>query len=112
MGDWSKKYDTINGFGICSYKSESLTEKEHQPLIKKWIEDNLIPNLIKTINRRRTSYGLKHMCENDLGFYVSNYDIKYHMAMLGVEGKNYDGSINYCYPISQKWFKSRNKKRS
>ena len=49
------------------------------------------------------------MCENDLEFYVSNYDIKYHMAMLGIEGISIDNSINYCYPVSEKWFKSRKK---
>lgn len=104
------KTDVINGFEIKSYVSETPTEKEHQPLIRKWIEENIIPNLRNTINYNRTSYSLKHMCENDLEFYVSNYDIKYHMAMLGIKGINPDNSINYCYPISQKWFNTRNKK--
>lgn len=106
------KTEVINGFDITSYASETLTEKEHQLFIIKWIEENLTHNLIKTINRRHTSYGLKHMCENDLGFYVSNYDIKYNMAMLGIQCKNFNGSINYYYPISLKWFNARNKKRS
>lgn len=105
------KIEVINGFEVKSYVSETLTEEEHQPLIRKWIEENLIPNLIKRTNKYHSSYGLKHMCENDLEFYVSNYDIKYHMAMLGINGINFDNSINYCYPISEKWFKARSKKR-
>lgn len=104
------KIEVINGFEIKSYVTETLTESEHQPLIRKWIEKNLIPNLIKRTNKYHSSYGLKHMCEDDLEFYVSNYDIKYNMAMLGIEGISLDNSINYCYPISEKWFKSRKKR--
>lgn len=101
------KRENINGFEIVSYVSETLTEKEHQPLIRKWIEENLSPNLIKRINYNFSSYRLKHTCENDLGFYVSNYDIKYHMAILGIKGASPRNNINYCYPISQNFYKRR-----
>lgn len=92
----------INGFKINCYESESSTEPENQKKIQEWLESNLI----KTLNKKHTSYGIKHACENKLGFYVSNYDIKYNMAMLGIEGRAVEiNCINYHYPISENAFK-------
>lgn len=103
------KVITINNQEILFGIDEACTEKEHNPLIKQWIIDNIVPNLIKNINRKYSSYKIKHICERELGFYVSNYDIKYHMAELGIEGENITGCINYYYPISQKWFNSKSR---
>lgn len=91
----------VNGFKINCYESESLTEEEHQKLIQEWLKSNLI----NTLNKKHTSYGIKHACEKALGFYVSNYDIKYNMARLGVESRPTESfSINYFYLISDKAF--------
>lgn len=103
------KSTKINGHKILYYpKGESLTEKEHQPLIKKWLIDNVIPCLTKTIDIHHSSYQLKHVIENELGFYVNNYDIKYHMAMLNIPFIQDDDSPNCNYPISKKFWKKHN----
>lgn len=115
-----KKKECINGIEIISAVSEQLTEPEHQEDIRNWIKKEIVPNLTDKINKKHVSYGLKHMCEQDLGFYVSNYDIKYNMCMLGIEGKKvsttkiegnsehkYLVTILYSYPISEEWFKSK-----
>ncbi|AIY82007.1 hypothetical protein U728_2923 [Clostridium botulinum 202F] len=76
--------------------------------IQEWIKREIKPNLIKTINRKYTSYTIKHICEKELGFYVSNEDIKYNMNLLGIYHEKVKvNSINYYYPISQRWFKSK-----
>lgn len=38
--------------------------------VREWIWRNF--NAIRTMNHRHTSYGLKHLVENDLGFHISN----------------------------------------
>lgn len=93
------KREIINGFEIISYESESKTKNVEKVI--EWIEKNII--YIKTINRKHSSYGIKHLIEEDLGSYVSNYDVKYAFAILGVKGVG--ESINYYYPISEKCYK-------
>lgn len=92
----------VKGIKIKCYEDETLTDKKHQEKIQNWIKSNLI----NTINKKHTSYGIKHACEKKLGFYVSNYDIKYNMAILGIKGVE-EGmfSVNYFYPISENVFK-------
>lgn len=119
MEQYEKK-ECVNGINIVSAISEQLTEPEHQEEIRNWIKKEIIPNLIKKINRKYGSCNLKHMCEKDLGFYVSNYDIKYNMCMLGIEGKQmsdvkfsgnsehkYLVTTDYSYAISHEWFKGK-----
>lgn len=76
--------------------------------IQEWIKHNIMPNIIKTLNPKYSSYTIKHICEKELGFYVSNLDIKENMILLGIKHKEYSNSdINHYYNISQKWFKSK-----
>lgn len=51
-----------------------------------------------------TSYGLKHLVENAVGFYVSNADLKKAMADCGYAHKPCDigGEINWVFKASQK----------
>ena len=48
-----------------------------------WIDDNLLP--IKTVNHSHTSYGLKHIMENDIDLYVTNSQFKEAMLICGYE---------------------------
>ena len=76
---------------------------------KEWCVSNLIPYMTrKSFNDRTSSYGLKHMCEADIGgemgcsgWYVCNAAIKYILSELGYEHNprwHYD--INYTYQLS------------
>jgi hypothetical protein len=62
---------------------------KNKDLIIGWIKTNLKER--KKINNSVSSYGLKHRCERDLGFYVSNIDIKICMKELNFRSVPY-----YC----------------
>lgn len=72
--------------------------KTKQAYIKKWIELSLFP--IRKINKKTpTSYGLKQLCEQSIGDYVSNDEFKDVMSEVGYTGTN---EINPYYNISSK----------
>ena len=74
--------------------------------IKSWVDTELMPYMtLKSINERHSSYGLKHIAEREVGFYVSNGDIKLALLENGVPFKAYQGSPNPSYPISQKFYR-------
>lgn len=88
----------INGFKLFFHEDEPLFKEDDEnknKLIQEWIGCHKG----KSINRKYTSYRIKHMCEKELGFYVSNADIKYNMAMLDIEGVVSDCLYNYYYPF-------------
>jgi len=77
----------------------SLTKSEHD-ILYDWITFNLIP--IKSFNDVKTSYGLKHIFENDdCGFYVENDDFKSIMVEHGFKVRN-PNDVNWVFNISQK----------
>ena len=95
------KKEIINRIEILSYESESLTENYEK--VKDFLELTVIET--RSYNRKHTSYGIKHMIEDIIGGYVSNYDVKVAMAELNIIGiPSEAGCINYFYPISEKWF--------
>lgn len=69
-----------------------LTNKE-QMLIRKWIRFMFFYS--KNINYNRTSYGLKHSCESDVGFYVHNDSMKKAFLLEGFTAKT--GKINWFF---------------
>lgn len=75
---------------------EKLSKKKRDILCE-WIENNL--NIrTKTINRRITSYRLKHKFEkSDKGFYITNGCFKGAMMEMGVKHSN---GVNWCFNIS------------
>lgn len=77
----------------------SLTKVEHD-ILYDWITLNLIP--IKSFNDVKTSYGLKHIFENDeCGFYAENDDFKTVMVECGFKVRN-PNDINWVFNISQR----------
>lgn len=54
---------------------------DEQVILKNWISIEL--DRIKTINRRHTSYGLKHYFSNDGNFYITNGMFKGAVLELG-----------------------------
>ncbi len=69
---------------------------KNKDLIISWIKTNLKKR--KNINNSISSYGLKHRCERDLGFYVSNNEIKECMKEIGFKSVPYQ--CNEYYNIS------------
>ena len=77
---------------------ETLNDQQRAEL-REWISANLQP--MKTINRRHTSYGLKHLAESRLGFYVSNDDMKAAMVACGFEAEQVS-ELNCSYNVSER----------
>ena len=66
--------------------------------IKQCVENALTRT--KNVNSNApSSYGLKHICENSIGVYVSNKEIIDVMTELGFDKKKY--GVNYDFNISK-----------
>lgn len=79
----------------------NLTPEQRKILVN-WIRTNLKP--IKTVNKRHSSYGLKHYFEGDKangGFYIHNGQFKGAMLECGFKPyKEYELNWHFC--ISEK----------
>jgi len=112
---WDHKIGRIDD--VPFYESEYEHLLNHRSVgdyekIKEWVNTELMPFMIrKKINDCHSSYGLKHVAENELGFYVSNGDIKLILLENGMPFKAYPGSPNTSYPLSQKFYKVKGKNR-
>lgn len=87
--------------GKCFYAEEwwNKLSKEEQNKIREWVRTELKP--IKSLNKKHSSYGLKHMCEKMVGFYVSNDMMKKALILEGYEcGDTY--GFNWHFNISEK----------
>ena len=77
------------------------TDNLENELLLRWIDDNLMR--IGSINRSITSYGLKHLAERQLGFYVSNDKLKDSMIFAGFKFVALNNnSVNLYFNVSQK----------
>ena len=98
----------VDGVPFTEWEYNFLIERkadEYQQ-IRAWVDTELMPYMTrKSINERHNSYGLKHIAEEELGFYVSNGDIKLALLENGVPFKSYPGSPNTAYPLSQRFYK-------
>lgn len=98
--------EMINGIKVNSKDKTEINPNEQQKLLE-FIDVYIAPFMtLKNYNTNFTSYGLKHITEDILGFYVSNYQFKVAMAQRGFEGKYEDrSSINCYYKLSNKQYK-------
>lgn len=89
---------------------KEMTESYIIKIIQDWILVNLKPT--KAINKNITSYGLKHLAEQDLG-YISNEQFIKAAQLLGFknvpDGAN---SPNFCFNFSKESIKELQKKRA
>ncbi len=82
---------------------ESLSEEQKATIIT-WCE-NL--SKIKSFNFNHTSYGLKHLFENEtFGFYITNGAFKKAMLEAGFKHTSKNGSINWNFNVSEKSLKT------
>lgn len=64
-----------------------------------WVRERLSPR--KTVNDRRTSYGLKHYLEYETGVYMTNNMFKDLLLREGYKPSN-EHELNWKYAISEK----------
>ena len=107
-------YNPIFGFvgKVPFYQNEYefLLERlpEDYQKIKEWVEKELMPYMTrKSINELHHSYGLKHVAEKQIGFYVSNGDIKLALMEEGVPFKAYYRDPYVSYPLSERFYRDR-----
>lgn len=80
--------------------------EDHWNKVEQWIDEKLIPYMTrKSINyNTHSSYGLKHVCENEIGDYVANVQIMYILALknvpCGASRLTYYYGLNLHYPLS------------
>lgn len=60
--------------------SENHSEKSIK--LSDWIKENTYPK--RTLNEDASSYRVKHLAEEDLGFYITNDQLKYRMDEVGI----------------------------
>jgi len=100
-------------FYVDEYEFLLGRRPEDYIIIKDWVDNKLMPFMTrKSFNERHTSYGLKHIAEKELGFYVSNGDIKLALMENNVPFKEYPGSPNVSYPLSQWFYKAEERQRT
>lgn len=75
-----------------------IDEKE-QEIVFNWIDKNIMPR--KTELDTRTSYGIKHLLEQDTGIYLTNNQFKDAMMHCGYMPVN-PNELNWTYRISKK----------
>lgn len=91
----------ILGLGEAEYKVEVGDDRYEQ--IKAWIQENVMPYLDVHGKHLCSSYGLKHLIEDNIGGYVSNETVKVIMCELGakkrrfIHGHEYPINLFYSY---------------
>lgn len=92
----------IMGFREDEYKTQ-IGDKRYK-YIEEWLCDRVIPKTKGRTNTYMSSYDLKHVCEADIGGYVSNETIKFILAKNDVRHRDTEEEypINVLYPMSGK----------
>lgn len=85
-----------------NWRRQSLSEDTNSfEKVCQWLNDQGISK-IKTMNRNHTSYGYKHMVEENLGGYISNGIFIAAAIHCGFDYKITPGSLNVEFNISEK----------
>jgi len=69
-------------------------------IVNEWAERFQVKPM-KTLNRKRTSYGWKHLVEDWAGEYVSNESFIEAMHQLGFNSKPASDTPNFYFNISE-----------
>jgi len=110
------KLPELHLYGVGFYQNEKvLTSSEHKELQQQlldsteefekaclWLEKI---NKIKTINKQHSSYGLKHLAEDEIG-YISNGTFIAAAINCGFNYKASETSPNVSFNMSEKDIKS------
>ena len=96
-----RPYTNENG-SVDKALVDSLTDQERETLFK-WIAVRI--HKVNYINRKRSSYSLKHLFKDDTRIYVTNNQFKDAMMSAGFLPADYD-ELNWHYAISERWLKS------
>lgn len=94
-----KRLDSEYAWKPCNEGSEGFRFQDlgdvERTLILEWVDKNVTS---RKSAANMTSYGLKHVCERSVGFYVSNLQMKVAMRLRGHEPIN-PSELNHRYRI-------------
>lgn len=90
---------TLESGGHVDDKLITNLSDDAQKLVLDWIRVSFIP--IKTVNKKHTSYGLKHLLEHETGLYLTNNQFKHAMLLSGYYPEK-AGDLNWRFRISEK----------
>ena len=76
-----------------------ITEKDEMDEVLDWIRVNFLP--AKNVLHGHTSYGLKHILQDDTGIYLTNNEFKDAMMLCGYEPSN-PNELNWHYRIKKR----------
>ena len=88
-----RPYTNENGYADSSLITDKDAETIRQ--VGEWIRNNILA--AKGVNEH-TSYGLKHMLENDTGIYLTNNEFKDAMLLAGFPPVD-ENELNWRYRI-------------
>lgn len=83
-----------------------IVDNETIELVLEWVKKYIRPYEQVHINYSHSSYGLKHIVEENLGIYVNNGVLKIAMAKLGFGISHRDSYLNPSYNIDEKFFRA------
>lgn len=92
-----KPYTNENGWEDKGLITEH--PEDEQKIVMGWIRENIRPR--KSKNGRHSSYGIKHILQDDTGIYLTNNEFKDAMLQAGYEPVD-PGALNWIYRISEK----------
>ena len=104
-----------NGRGLSEVERNKKIKEEQEALIQSveafnktcsWLSQI---DKLKNINYKHSSYGLKHIAENDIG-YITNGVFIAAAIHCGFEFKTEFGSPNVCFNMSEKSIKNAEKR--
>lgn len=88
----------VNGSPIFDDGLLSTEEKDTQEKVLAWITLKCVAQ--KSVNKRWSSYGLKHILENDTGIYLTNNQFKNAMLISGHYPED-ASKLNWYFRISE-----------
>lgn len=91
----------VDGRAWTENDSRLVTDmpKDEQAKVMTWIRENIIPR--NTPIFTKSSYGLKHVLERDIGIYMTNNQFKDAMLLSGFYPVD-ERRMNWCYCISKR----------
>jgi hypothetical protein len=82
------------------FNEHELSEGIRKSSLCDWIINNLKP--IKSINKRHTSYGIKHLLYNDIKIYYTSEEFTCGMREVGYCTYKPLLSKNWCFNVSER----------
>ena len=83
-----------------------IVDNETIELVLEWVKKYIRPYEQCNINYSHSSYGLKHIVEENIGMYVNNGVFKVAMAKLGFGISHKYSYLNPSYNIDEKFFRA------